>query len=135
MWGWSTPRLDSFIPGKRRHTHVTRGWVVPRNILNGCGKRRHTHVTRGWVVPRNILNGCGKRRHTHVTRGWVVPRNILNGCGKTSPPPEIDTRTVHSVASRYKNKLSRPTRFVCKGAITVFRLQPQLEFVYKYQIP
>jgi hypothetical protein len=82
---------------------------------------------------RQFYPGKKTRYPCHKRLGGAQEHSEL--VRKTSPQTEFDPRTVYSVASRYKNKLSRPTRFVCKVAITAFQLQPQLEFAYKHQIP
>jgi hypothetical protein len=51
-----------------------------------------------------------ERPGTHCTRGYVDPRDGLDSCGKSRLPLGFDSRTVHSVASRYTDYATRPTR-------------------------
>ena len=118
--GWAvsaTPR--PFNPRERLGTHCIGGLVGPRAGLDGCGKLvelyvySFLHLVPRWVwavnaTPRSFYP---RERHgTHRIGGWVDPRAGLDGCGKSHPPPGLDPRTVHPVASRY-TELSRPGGF------------------------
>jgi hypothetical protein len=49
-----------------------------------------------------------ERRGTHCTGVCVGPRAGLDRCGKSPLPPEFDPRTVHHLASRYTDYVTRP---------------------------
>jgi hypothetical protein len=69
----------------------------------------------GWVVnatPRPLYPQ--ERPGTHCIGGWVGPRASLDGCGNSRPPPGLDPRTVHPVASLYTD-CAVPAHFKDQG--------------------
>jgi hypothetical protein len=56
--------------------------------------RRVVNLTTRPLYPRERLG-------THCIGGWVGPRVGPDGCGISRPQPGFDTRTAHSLASRY----------------------------------
>jgi hypothetical protein len=51
-----------------------------------------------------------ERPGTHCTGGWVSPRAGLDRCGKSRPHRDSIPGPFHSVASRYTDYATRPTK-------------------------
>ena len=83
----------------------------------GVGGQRHAPAV---LYPQEIPG-------THCVVGWVGPRAVLDGCGKILPPPGLDPRTVHPVASRYTD-CAIPGSSNLKDNIQLHTEFPSVEF-------